>query len=189
MAGPATTAVNGKIGDQGVSLSVQMPKQNFANPAIYYPAIPGIAVALIGLWVGHVLTERRERRSEVSKLCEALKTAAEKATEVATQVWLANHSSERDLKIADAKRKFHMVGIAATGLKKIPAYGRIKWPGARKPISVDVVGAAGAFRRASISDPFEDPQRIASKDSAADAAEALGIFMVEIDKQFAAAFR
>ena len=61
------------------TVQVDLPHQNWTEVSIYTPVLPGVLVALAGLWISHWLTKKRERRKEIFELCALLKERVREA--------------------------------------------------------------------------------------------------------------
>ena len=160
-----------------VNVQVHVPekKSSLLDAAVYAPALPGIMVALFGLWAAHELAQRRDRKKAIGDLCESLKKIVIDASTVAIEVWLEPKASKRASGIASTKRLLQSAGITATTLKR-RTEARRTWARA-SPMrlypfkifgrrSIDLVRPVYNLRQAVMADPFEDPNR------GADAAQA-----------------
>jgi hypothetical protein len=88
------------VGGQAITLKITPPESSLLNPAFYAPALPGVAVAVLGLWLGHVLARSKDRRKEIADLCDKLKLAAAQPSDAAMEAWLDDTASpERPLKV------------------------------------------------------------------------------------------
>ncbi|MBY0383256.1 MAG: hypothetical protein K2W78_15210 [Xanthobacteraceae bacterium] len=135
----------------GTVIQVQLvpAKPGVLDPQLYAPAIPGVIVALLGLWIAHCFSARRDFRKEVADCCSDLKGLVDEAFTAASKAWVADPGSDRIAAINETKHKIQVLGIASTTLSR-------KTKG-----SVDLSSEITKFRRACTSDPFEDPTRIA----------------------------
>lgn len=162
----------GILGRQPITLKVDLPPQSLFNPAIYAPAIPGVLVAAVGLWIAHRFTRSRDRRKEISDLCSDFSKAIDSAAEAAVAAWLEEDATKRPAKVSEAKRKIQAAGIVATNLKRRSAYSRFSSFRTLLggPRDIDVVAHVSNLRRATTADPFEDPSRSPDSDRAEAAA-------------------
>jgi hypothetical protein len=153
--------VQGTIGEQQIVLKVEPPSTGMFSPSLYAPALPGVLVALFGLYVGHVLARSRDRRKEISDLCDSLKAVCDDAADAAVEAWLLESGPDRDLKIQQTKRKLQSVGIAATTLKRRAESTpwRLMRLLGQPTRTIDVLSNVAHLRRTATSDPFEDPSR------------------------------
>lgn len=155
-----------------VNVQVNVPEKtkSLLDPGVYAPAIPGIIVALFGLWAAHFLAQRRDRKKAISDLCESLKKIVADASSVAVDAWLEPRAEQRASGIASTKRLLQSVGITATTLKRRTEARRTWAIASRKRLwplklverrSINLIGDVAKFRRQAMSDPFEDPNRAA----------------------------
>jgi len=155
-----TEKITGKIGEQAVQLEWSSQRPAWTDPLVYAPALPGVLVALAGLWLAHRLTLAREQRKALLELCDDVKARADEAAAAASEAWIYEPSPNRIVKVKEAKLLLQRAGIAATHLKRKTVHRSF---GVRRygiP-PVDVVGEIAELRRVSTADPFEDPHRAA----------------------------
>lgn len=171
-----------ELKDIGVKLEnstvkVELVSHNsWLNPELYLPAIPGVLVALAGLWIAHCLARSRERRKEISDRCDTLRDSAELAAECALAAWACPKGNKRKEKIQKTKRKLQIVGTIATDLAR-RSKSRLR-PG------VDLAQEVTAFRRATTADPFEDPTRTGTHQRDGDVNNALANLLTAITTRF-----
>lgn len=168
--GPAIERVIVTAPPVNVQVNVPEKKNSLFDAGVYAPAIPGIIVALFGLWAAHFLAQRRDRKKAISDLCEALKKMVGDASTAAIDAWLEPNADERASGIASTKRLLQSVGITATTLKR-RTEARRSWaiasPKSLWPLklverrSINLIGDVAKFRRVAMGDPFEDPKRTA----------------------------
>ncbi|MBR2270158.1 MULTISPECIES: hypothetical protein [Sphingobium] len=143
-------------------------KNSFYDPGVYLPALPGMLVALFGLWAAHALAQRRDKKKAVADLCEALKKMAAEASASAIDAWIEPDGAKRASGIASTKRLLQSAGITATTLKR-RTQARWSWQLA-KPMSIfpvrlferrsiNLLRDIFVLRQAAMADPFEDPGR------------------------------
>lgn len=153
-----------------VNVQVHVPekKNSLLDAGMYAPALPGIIVALFGLWAAHELAQRRDRKKAISDLSEALKKIASEASSAAIDAWLEPKAANRAAGIAATKRLLQSAGITATTLKR-RTLARQTWAWATRkrlwPLhlferrSIDLLQEVSDFRKVAMADPFEDPKR------------------------------
>jgi hypothetical protein len=153
-----------------VNVQVNVPdkKSSLLDAAVYAPAMPGILVALFGLWAAHALAQRRDRKKSISDLCEALKKMVGVASSSAIDAWLEPVAADRVSGVASTKRLLQSAGITATTIKR-RTDARRSWGIANKvsirPFSVlerrsiDLISHVARLRQIAMQDPFEDPSR------------------------------
>ncbi|MET1110187.1 MAG: hypothetical protein ABWX67_01525 [Allosphingosinicella sp.] len=105
-------------------------------------------VAVLGLWIAHWLTLRRERRKEAGTLCDELTELAEGAVSAALVGWDAAAGPDRVGATYKAKWEAQKVGLAATRLHRQTS----------GPMStgIDVTKHAAIFRTALFDDPTDE---------------------------------
>lgn len=128
------------------------------SPTLYAPALPGIAVAIIGLFVAHYLSRVRERRKEIRDVCDRLKTQAEKCVEVSASAWAEADNTKRATMVAETKRRLKILGITASHLRQST---RASWMNPMRvwSLELDVRHLVIRLRQACTKDPFDDPSR------------------------------
>lgn len=138
------------------------PSHEWTDPGLYAPAIPGVIVALLGLWIAHWLTTRRDRRKEVLELCENVKAAALEAENACAAAWLSEIGPDRAKFVHDAKSKLQNLGIMATDLNRRTSRGllaAILCSVFDRVMGINVINEMARFRDIATSDPFEEPTR------------------------------
>lgn len=145
-----TSHISGLIDGRSVSLVWESTPPDWRDPLIYAPAIPGVLVALAGLWIAHWLTSKRERNKAKLDYCEQIKALVDDAVAASTEAWIREEGLERERKIKETKRLIQQVGAAATRLKRLTARS-----------TIDVIIEVSELRRVATKDPFEDPTRTA----------------------------
>lgn len=153
--------------------------------SLLIPTVPGVIVALLGLFVGHLLTRSRERREEVRDLCHSIKNEAAEAAEAAVKAWHATDPSLRKIAVADTKRKVHIIGTRLTDLKRLTS-GR-SWA-SREPARINVSAELVKFRRACTND-LTDIYDAAVVPPSGPIEISLADLTGEIDRQFRARYR
>jgi len=153
-----------------VQVNVPEKKNTVWDAGVYAPAIPGIIVAIFGLWAAHELAQRRDRRKSIGDLCESLKKIVGDASSAAIDAWLEPNASERAAGIASTKRLLQSAGITATTIKR-RTQARQTWAWARARTrwsvkflerrSIDLIADVSRIRQVAMDDPFEDPERVA----------------------------
>ncbi|WP_342249356.1 hypothetical protein [Sphingomonas sp. OTU376] len=105
-------------------------------------------MALLGFWLAHALTVKRERRKEAGEICEQIEELAEKALESALAGWGAAIGAERTSATYRAKWDAQKLGLAVTRLhnKTSDAFHT----------GINLIEAAATFRTALFDDPTED---------------------------------
>ena len=175
---------------------IQQPQKEhaLADFATYAPAVPGVVVALLGLFASHKLSQWRDRDKAVIDLAVDLKETAEDAAGIAVDAWLDANPSTRLIKVHNAKQKIQALGIGATNLAlRSEQHGRRKfnelsWRQRFEKRSfftkrrVHVIKEVSAFRRAADADPFEDPTRGADSSRIPKITKALGNLTSMIDR-------
>jgi hypothetical protein len=159
--GDVTINVHPSLGESQI-IYLKPGPTNWADPSIYAPALPGVIVAILGLWIAHRLSMRRERRSEVLRLCDAVKGAAADTVAICTKAWMAAPGDERNGLIQEAKSRLQTLGSMATNLRRRSGVGTLRTVKSLfvdGPISIDVLGEIAAMRDLATGDPFEDPTR------------------------------
>ncbi|WP_145169736.1 MULTISPECIES: hypothetical protein [unclassified Sphingobium] len=143
-------------------------KNSLYDAGVYLPALPGMLVALFGLWAAHALAQRRDRKKAIADLCEALKKIAAEASAAAIDAWIESDPAKRASGVASTKRLLQSAGITATTLKR-RTNARWSW-GLSAPLSfyplriferrsINLLRPVSALRQAAMADPFEDPSR------------------------------
>lgn len=159
---PLTIQVPASASGQSFTIHFEPKAQDWRDPALYAPAIPGVIVALLGVWLVHRLTLQRDRRKEIVELCNATKDAAATAEAACIAGWLSTVGDERTAAILEAKGKLQALGIAATHLQHRTCQGAIRairsvFSG--MDMSINVINEVAALRSVATDDPFEDAQR------------------------------
>jgi hypothetical protein len=149
--------ISGSLGGQEIVLQWEAGHQDWQDFAIYAPAIPGVVVALLGLWISHRLTIAREQRKQLLDFCEQLKDQIDAAVHACTEAWLSDKGLERQRKVKDSKRLLQRAGTSATTIKKRTS-NRLVFRSSR---TVDFLQEISELRRVATRDPFEDPFRAA----------------------------
>lgn len=128
---------------------------------MYAPAVPGVVVALAGLWIAHRLTLVRENRKSLLELCEQVKERCDAAAIACATAWLSEKGLERERNVKEAKRLLQRVGTAATNLKRRTQPKTSFQQSCSSPLPIDILAEVSELRRVATSDPFEDPIRAA----------------------------
>lgn len=167
------------------------------------PAVPGVLVAIAGLYIAHWFSAKRDRRKEVADLCKSIKELADSAAESAVQSWNASTAKERVAAIAPTRRRFQSVGIAVTDLRvrtarisHLATLWRLLQRG-KRPVaneffirtSIDAGQELVAFRKAAMQDPFDDVTRPANPTVVLEIESRLASFQSAIDRGFSLRFR
>lgn len=175
---------------------IQQPQKDhaLADLTTYAPAIPGVVVALLGLFASHKLSQWRDRDKAVIDLANDLKQTAEDAAAIAVDAWLDSNPGTRLIKVHNAKHKIQALGIGATNLAlRSEQHGRLvfndlNWKerlGKRSFFArrrVHVLKEVSSFRRAADADPFEDPTRGADSSRITKITKSLGNLTSKIDR-------
>ena len=143
-------------------IQITSARQDWSDLAIYAPALPGLIVAFLGLWIAHHLTRRRERRKEIFESCAALKEALEGFQQACESAWLSIRGEERSKAVHDVKSRLQSLGMMATDLSRRSTQGKVCALIALfcdYPMSVNVKNDIAALRDIATADPFEDPRR------------------------------
>ncbi len=188
MSDTVTIQIPASATSQTYTVQLDRRPQDWTDAAIYAPAIPGVLVALLGLWIAHWLASKRDRRKEVLELCVSVKDTLIDAQEACTRAWLCAPGPERAALVADAKSKLQMLGTAATDLRRRTDQG--KFAAFRHvifdtPGSIDVIIEVAKLRDIATNDPFEDPQRPADEISIAKISGAASEISNKINTLFA----
>lgn len=191
---PGDTIINipGTVGTQPFVIHLLPTPQQWTDFGIYAPAIPGLIVALLGLWIAHRLSVRRDRRKEILELCDAVKTAVGEAEQACALAWLAPQGPERLAAIHQAKSKIQMLGIMATDLHRRTARGlfaALYCLFGDCVMSVTVIEEIARFRDLATSDPFEDPVRLSDNSRIEDIAAAAAEIHARVNYQFQTIYR
>jgi hypothetical protein len=160
----------------GDTIVIKLPSdtKQLTDLSIYAPAIPGLIVALVGLYIAHRFSAYRDRRKELSELCSATKELADEAASSALRAWAQNVGNERLEAIQETKRKLQLLGVSATTLA-----ARTR---GRK--SVDLSREVAGLRRAATADPFEEPERVPSDAQTGPIMAALADLYAKADERF-----
>lgn len=162
MAQPVIVNVPASSQPQAITIQLDPRPPSWTDFAIYAPTIPGLVVAVLGLWVAHKFAAARDRRKEILELKELTKDALENAGEACTAAWLAAAGAERPSELIEAKSKLQTLGITATDLRRRtqrPWYIHIWHLFTDCPLAVDVVNDVARLRNVVTNDPFDDPTR------------------------------
>lgn len=191
---PGDTIINvpGPAGAYPYIIQLLAKPQEWTEPGVYAPAIPGIVVALLGLWIAHKLSVRRDRRKEILELCEGVKGAVGEAEKACTLAWLAPAGPDRLSAIHESKSKLQMLGIMATDLHRRTTRGfvfRVFNLFADIVMSVNVIGEVARFRDMATSDPFEDPDRPSDDSHISDIAAMAAEIHARVNQQFNSLYR
>lgn len=155
-------------------------KKDLTDLALYAPALPGVLVALAGVWFGHWLSQKRDRRKEISDACSEIKDLAGMAVDAAISAWTAKVGDKRRSSVKETYRRFNILGIAATSLRDRtdakPLFRRQK--------SIDLTSAVFALRKSAMMDPFDDPSRAASSANVDQINTELSALWAEVGRQF-----
>jgi hypothetical protein len=148
-------------------------QRDLSDPSLYAPALPGLIVAILGLWVAHWLTIRRERRKDLFALCDALEKLVEEAVAASNLAWTSPAGQARIEAVHDTRWKTQKVGAAATRLLRQT----------QGPLSdgIDMITHAAHFRDVLTEDPFMDPGRAADPSRVAGNHGALSSFMAQLN--------
>lgn len=178
---PKAYSAQGKIGDQTVSLQIVAPKAKLWDPAIYAPALPGVALAAVGLWIAHEFSAVRDRRKELRDLCDDLDSALKDATQAAADAWTKEAGAERKRAVKEAKRQIQILGIKATNLNRLSR--RKLW--FRTERRIDLIKEVATFRDIATGDPFDDLNREPSSQQGDLVYSEAARLQSEIGRQFA----
>lgn len=179
--------LKGHVGGQAVDVTAHS-SSDWLEPILYAPAVPGIIVALIGLWISHALTRRRERRKEILELCDFVKGKAEAAVDASTEAWLNAPGEHRLHKVEAAKHRIQSLGISVTNLKNRSRKGywhSIVCLFKERPLAINVSSNVASLRRIVTDDPFEDPNRAPDKARATLVSVVATELIARVDEQFA----
>lgn len=156
--------LSGTIGDSSVSLKLAPPKSSMLDMSVYAPAIPGVLVALVGVWLTSRLAQRRERRKEVLELCDKFEVKVDEALTAVDAAWHSQIGYNRDIETKKTKRLLQDVGRLATSIRKHSACGRLReflcFIGFSKRITeINVISSVSSLKRAIFTEDFEEPNR------------------------------
>ena len=183
----ATINIPGILAVQPYVIHILPKAQDWNDFGTYAPAIPGIIVALLGLWIAHRLSVRRDRRKEILELCEDVKSAVGEAEQASARAWLTARGPERLPAVHDAKSKLQMLGIMATDLHRRTmrgSLGSLKCLFTDSPMSINVIGEIAQLRDIATADPFEDPRRSLNRRPIDDIAAVAAEIHARINYQF-----
>jgi len=161
MANSVTIDVAPFAAKQIFELQLEPRPPNWTDVSVYAPTFPGLAVAILGLWIAHRFTVARDRRKEILELCEDTKAALIEAESACTKAWLSSQA-ERAASVAEAKSKLQALGITATDLRRRTGKGvlrRLKYLVVDCLMAVDVVNDVGGLRDIATNDPFDSTTR------------------------------
>ncbi|MGA0563657.1 hypothetical protein ACO2RV_14530 [Ancylobacter sp. VNQ12] len=141
------------------SITISEKPTYLLNPSLYAPAIPGIAVAIIGLFVAHYLSRVRDRRKEVRDICDKLKDQAEKCVDVSALAWSELDGTKRASLVAETKRRLQILGTTASHIRQSTRTGCFN-PMRFWSSELDIRHLIVRLRQACTKDPFDDPSRL-----------------------------
>jgi hypothetical protein len=158
--------------------------------------VPGVVVAIVGFWVVHHLSRRRDREKRVIDMGQEIQKQALEAASAAISGWTKAKGPTRKLAVSDATQKFSALGNAVTRLQlTVPSISRRhtiseSWRLKElstlfQPTRVDLSAELLAFRKVALGDPFDDPVRSPRHDVAADIHIELNAFCFALDKSLA----
>lgn len=184
MAEPVVINIAPSSQPQALTIHLEQRPPSWTDVAIYAPTIPGLVVALFGLWIAHRFAAMRDRRKEILELKEATKDALSLAEEACVKVWLEPPSAAL---ILDAKSKLQILGTSATDLKR-----RTKQAWWRHVthlfnnclIAVDVIIDVAKLRNVVTEDPFDDLNHASDQGRATEITAACSELRARIDQQF-----
>ena len=161
---PATTVINvpGPPGAQPYVIQLTNQSHGWTEPSIYAPALQGVMVALVGLWIAHRLAWRRERRTEILQHKKALQDLLSEVETICAAAWLAEPGPDRIANIKLAKARLQDAGVKATDLNrktKQGIAGALRSTFADRPMSINVIYEIAQLRDVATGDPFEEPMR------------------------------
>src|SRR6266536_1320366 len=149
MAQPVIVNVPSSSQPQAITIQLEPHPPSWTDFAVYAPTIPGLVVAVLGLWVAHKFAAARDRRKEILELKELTKETLVQAEEACTTAWLAAAGAERPLALLEAKSKLQTLGTTATDLKRRTRQGwqtHIRHLFTDCPLAVDVVNDVARLR-------------------------------------------
>lgn len=160
----ATTIINvpGPPGSQPYVIQLLDQQHGWTDPSIYAPALPGVLVALVGLWIAHRLAWKRERRKEILQHKNVLQDVLTEVEAICNSAWLADPGAERMAKIKLAKSRLQDAGVTATDLNRKTAQGlmgALRSLFSDRPMSINLIYEIAQLRDVATADPFEDPAR------------------------------
>ena len=185
MANSVTIDVAPSTTNQTFTLQLEPRPQNWTDVSVYAPTFPGLAVAILGLWIAHRFTVARDRRKEILELCEDTKVALKEAESACTKAWLSSQT-ERAAAVAEAKSKLQALGITATDLRRRTGKGvfrRLKYLIVDCLIAVDVVNDVGRLRDITTNDPFDSSTREADSGPVSDISAKVSEIQAKVDMQ------
>lgn len=159
---PVTINVGPSSQTQTFTVQLEPRPPSWTDPSIYAPTLPGVVVAVLGLWVAHKFAAMRDRRKEFLELRDVAKDALDEAESSSSAAWLAPADATRPEKLMLAKSKLQAFGTTATDLRRrtkqslMTHLRHVFWD---VPLAVDVVNDVARLRDLVTSDPFDDPNR------------------------------
>lgn len=147
------------------------PQRGVWDLANYAPAIPGVIVSILTLFLAHHLALKKEKRKEKLEMCENIKKIADDAVTAAIDAWNCVPGEDRRIKIFTTKQKFLMLGRSVTDIDKYSGH------------KINVVNDIVRLRRAATVDPFEDSERCAQPEMCDGIISALSDLISELDRQ------
>jgi hypothetical protein len=171
--------------NQTLTLQLEPRPPNWTDISVYAPTVPGLAVAILGLWIAHRFTMARDRRKEILELCEDTKAALGEAESACIKAWLSPQA-ERAAAVANAKSRLQALGIGATDLRRRTVKGvvtRLKYLVVDCLIAVDVVNDVGRLRDIATNDPFDDATRQPDNNPVSDISAKAWEIYAKIDQQ------
>ncbi|MCC8954315.1 hypothetical protein H8B02_12870 [Bradyrhizobium sp. Pear77] len=162
MVQPVTINVGPGSQPQTFTIQLEQRPPSWTDFAIYAPTVPGLVVAVLGLWVAHRFAVARDRRKEIADLKEFTKDALTAAQEACVAAWMASPEESWLEKLMTAKGKLQELGIAATDLRRRTKQGwitDIQHVFIECPLAVDIIHDIARLSNLATNDPFDDPQR------------------------------
>ncbi|MCA1510250.1 hypothetical protein [Bradyrhizobium sp. NBAIM01] len=187
MTQPVTINIAPSTQPQTIAVQLEPRPTAWTDLALYAPTLPGVVVAVLGLWVAHRFAQIRDRRKEVLELKELAKSSLVEATEACTAAWLDAADDDRPAKLMAAKRKLQTFGITATDLKRKTKQGvatHLRHLFFDCPLAIDIVNDVGRLRNLATNDPFDDLEREPDRDKAEDISALTTEILARIDLLF-----
>ncbi|WP_166295354.1 hypothetical protein [Bradyrhizobium sp. 2S1] len=110
MADPVVINVGPSSQTQSFTIHLDQRPPSWTDLAVYAPTLPGLVVALFGLWVAHKFAAMRDRRKEILELRESTKDALMEAEEACVAAWITPQGADRQAAVLDAKSKLQTLG-------------------------------------------------------------------------------
>ncbi|MHC1949622.1 hypothetical protein IF803_35380 [Bradyrhizobium sp. UFLA06-06] len=187
MAQPVTINIGPGSQTQTFTIQLEQRPPSWTDFAIYAPTVPGLMVAILGLWVAHRFAVARDRRKEIVDLKEFAKDALTAAQEACVAAWIASPDETRVEKVMAAKGKLQELGIAATDLRRRTKQGwitDIRHVFIDCPLAINIVHDIARLRNLVTNDPFDDPQRQADNAKAEEISAVASEIRSRIDSLF-----